>query len=47
MQDGLCDRAPFEAGLLAATSAALAFALINAPVPGARHFPSQQIPLHS
>lgn len=34
MQGGICDRAPFEAGLLAATSATLAAALSRVPLPG-------------
>jgi hypothetical protein len=35
MSDGLCDRAPFEAVLLTATSASLCHALVNAKLPGA------------
>lgn len=35
MRDGLCDRAPFEAVLLIATSASLCQALSNANLPGA------------
>lgn len=35
MRDGLCERAPFEAGLLAVTSAKLAHGLSLIPLPGA------------
>ena len=38
MDSGMCERAPFEAGLLVVTSARIAYGLSYIPLPGEPHY---------